>query len=88
MLLLHPIPAKYLKRLNEPDKSRVKTALAGLEKTPPEGNISPIAGKTGYFRLKIGDYRVLFRYKNDDIFVSHIDPRGQSYKKKNLGEKR
>jgi hypothetical protein len=36
-VLLHPIPGKYLERLNEPDKGHIKTALKGLEKEPPEG---------------------------------------------------
>jgi mRNA-degrading endonuclease RelE of RelBE toxin-antitoxin system len=85
---LHPIPGKYLERLNEPDKSRIKTALAGLKKEPPEGDIRPVVGQTGYFRLKIGGYRALFRYRDNDIFVTHIDPRGQSYNKKNKGKKR
>jgi mRNA interferase RelE/StbE len=85
---LHPIPGKYLERLNEPDKGRVKTALAGLEKDPPEGDIRPVVGQPGYFRLKIGGYRVLFRYRNNSIFVTHIDPRGQVYNKKNKGKKR
>jgi mRNA-degrading endonuclease RelE of RelBE toxin-antitoxin system len=87
-VILHPIPGKYLERLNEPDKGRVKTALAGLEKEPPEGDIRPVTGQAGYFRLKIGSYRALFRYKDRDIFVTHIDPRGQSYNKKNKGGKR
>jgi mRNA interferase RelE/StbE len=85
---LHPIPGKYLDRLNEPDKGRIKAALTGLEKEPPEGNIRPVIGQPGYFRLKIGDYRALFRYRDNDIFITHIDPRGQSYNKKNKGSKR
>ena len=87
-VLLHPIPGKYLDRLNEPDKGHIKAALSGLEKEPPEGNIIPVTGQSGYFRLKIGSYRALFRYRENDIFVTHIDPRGQVYNKKNKGGKR
>jgi mRNA-degrading endonuclease RelE of RelBE toxin-antitoxin system len=87
-VLLHPIPGKYLERLNEPDKGHIKAALRGLEKEPPEGNIIPVSGQPGYFRLKIGSYRALFRYKDNHIFITHIDPRGQVYKKKNKGNKR
>jgi mRNA interferase RelE/StbE len=85
---LHPIPAKYLERLNEPDKSRIKAALAELGKEPMEGDIRPVTGQPGYFRLKVGGYRALFRHRDNDIFITHIDPRGQSYNKKNKGEKR
>jgi mRNA interferase RelE/StbE len=87
-VLLHPIPGKYLDRLAEPDKGRVKNALKGLQKEPPEGNIRSVVGQKGCFRLKVGDYRVLFRYRDNDILVTHIDPRGQSYNKKNKGGKR
>jgi len=85
---LHPIPGKYLERLNEPDKGHIKAALHGLEKEPPEGNITPVSGQPGTFRLKIGSYRALFRYRDDHIFVTHLDPRGQVYNKKNKGNKR
>ena len=85
---LHPIPGKYLKRLNEPDKGHIKAALKGLEKEPPKGNITPIVGHPGYFRLTIGNYRAIFRYVNNYILVTHLDPRGQAYKKKNKGGKR
>ena len=85
---LHPLPGKYLERLNEPDKGHIKAALHGLEQEPPEGNITPVSGQPGTFRLKIGSYRALFRYKDDHIFVTHLDPRGQVYNKKNKGNKR
>jgi hypothetical protein len=53
---LSPQAAKYLKRLNEPDKSRIIKALRKLELEPPQGDIKSLAGKDGY-RLRIGDYR-------------------------------
>jgi mRNA interferase RelE/StbE len=74
--------------LNEPDKGHIKAALAGLEKEPPKGNIKSIAGQPDTFRLTIGSYRAIFRYKENYIFITHIDPRGQVYKKKNKGNKR
>jgi hypothetical protein len=33
-VLLHPIAGKYLDRLGEPNKGRVKAALGGMEKEP------------------------------------------------------
>ena len=87
-VLVHPIPGKYLERLNEPDKGHIKNALEGLEDEPPKGNIRPIAGQPGTFRLTIGNYRAIFRYRGDHILVTHLDPRGKVYKKKNKGNKR
>jgi len=87
-VVLHRIPGKYLERLNEPDKGHIKAALHGLEKEPPEGDILPVTGQPGTFRLTIGSYRAIFRYRDDHIFVTHLDPRGQVYNKKNKGNKR
>ena len=87
-VLLHPIPGKYLERLNEPDKGYIKTALKGLEEEPPKGDIKPLSGQPGRYRLTIRNYRTLFRYRDDHIFVTHIEPRGQVYSKKNKGGKR
>ncbi|MCL1993986.1 MAG: type II toxin-antitoxin system RelE/ParE family toxin [Spirochaetes bacterium] len=86
--ILHPIPRKYLERMNEPDKGHVKAALQRLEEEPPKGNIKPLAGQPGTFRLTIGSYRAIFRYGEEHILVTHLDPRGQAYKKKNKGKKR
>jgi len=88
LVLLHKVPRKYLDRLNEPDKGYVKKAIKGLEKEPPEGDIVPVVGQPGNFRLTIGSYRALFRYRDDHIYISHLDPRGQVYSKKNKGGKR
>ena len=85
---LHPIAEKYLNRLNANDRDRIDDAIEGLEKEPPEGDIRPIAGQSGTFRLKVGIYRAIFRYEDNCIFVTHIDPRGQAYKKQNRGNKR
>jgi mRNA interferase RelE/StbE len=87
-VLLHPIPGKYLERLSEPDKGRIKAALKDLEKDPPAGDVRPVVGQVGSFRLKVGGYRVLFRYRENTVFVTHIEPRGQAYNKKTKGNKR
>jgi mRNA interferase RelE/StbE len=86
-VLLRPIANKYLNRLNEPDSGCIKTALRNLAKEPPEGDIKPLSGQAGYFRLRVGKYRVLFRHEDNIIFVTNIDPRGQAYKKKNRRRK-
>jgi len=87
-VVLHRDAEKYLDRIPEPAKSHVEDALYDLEEEPPKGDIRPLAGQQDTFRLKIGGYRIIFRCKNDSIYVTHIDPRGQAYKKKNRGNKR
>jgi mRNA interferase RelE/StbE len=86
--LLHHTADKYLNRLNATDRDRINAALDDLEKEPPEGDIIPVSGQPGLFRTRVGDYRLLWRIKDNHILVTHIDPRGQVYKKKNKGNKR
>ena len=87
-VLLHHLARKYYERLNEPTKGDITTAIDGLEKEPPEGDIKPLVGQKGRFRLVAGSHRILFRYKQDHIFITHIEPRGQAYNKKNMRGKR
>ena len=86
--LLHRAAEKYLNRLNATDRDRIDDAIEGLEKDPPEGDIIPIAGKPGRFRIRVGSFRLLFRIRDNTILITHIEPRGQVYNKKNRGNKR
>ena len=83
--LLHRSADKYYSRLNQADKDRIDAALDDLEKEPPQGDITPVSGRPGRFRVRVGKYRLLYRVKDNIILVTHIDPRGQVYKKKNKG---
>jgi mRNA interferase RelE/StbE len=81
----HPKAEKFLKSRNEPDYSRLKKALDGLGKEPPQGDIRPLEGYKDEFRLRKGFYRALFHYDIDEngdkiILIDHIDIRGQAYK--------
>jgi len=86
-VILRPIAARYLNRMSATDKERFKAALKKLSKEPPEGDITNLSGQPGYFRLRVGGYRALFRIEGGDVFVTNIDPRGQVYNKKNRGKK-
>jgi len=87
LVLLRPIAAKYFGRLSATDKDRFRAAFIDLSKEPPEGDIRPFVGQPGYYRLRVGGYRALFRIEDNTIFVTNIDPRGQVYRKKNRGKK-
>ena len=88
IVLLHNTADKYLEHLNPADRERIHAALKKLENEPPEGDITSISGQPGLFRTRVGSYRILWRIKSSAILVTHIDPRGQVYKKKNKGKKR
>jgi len=85
-VLLRPVAARYFERLDTTNKDRFRVAFTSLAKDPPEGDIRPLAGQPGYFRLRVGGYRVLYRIEDNTIFVTNIDPRGQAYGKRNRGK--
>ncbi|MDR2542293.1 MAG: type II toxin-antitoxin system RelE/ParE family toxin [Treponema sp.] len=81
-VLLHRTVERYLDRLNKSDRDRFNEAFSDLEKEPPEGDIRPYEGSKDVLRLRVGNYRVIFKYVENKILVTHIEPRGQAYKKK------
>lgn len=76
---LSPKAAKYLSRLDNPMKDRIKAALRKLAEEPPQGDIKAMSGRDGY-RLRVGNYRLLFDIMDNAIVVYEIGLRGQIYK--------
>ena len=76
---------KALDAMDKSTKQRIREAIEGLTKKPPEGDIKPMEGsKDGTMRLRVGKYRVLFRYEADGsieiLLILDIGPRGDIYK--------
>lgn len=68
---------KVINSMDRPTKQRIKAALEQL----PEGDVRPLKGSSGTYRLRVGDWRILFSYPGHDIIlVEKIGPRGQVYK--------
>ena len=76
-----PIPSKrVVKFLNGLDAKTQHSLKNGIEKIP-HGDIIPYAGNKEYNRLRIGKYRILFKWIDDSqIFVTLIDSRGKLIK--------
>ena len=77
--------AKTLQRMERKLRNRLHGAILNLTKTPPEGDIKPMSGKPeGRFRLRVGGYRVIYRYDSDGqmtvLFIIDVGPRGDVYK--------
>ena len=77
---LSPKAVKYLKALNEPHRSRLKSALEKLSNEPPTGDIRTMSRQDEY-RLRVGNYRLLFKIFDEKILVHEIGVRGQIYKR-------
>lgn len=77
--------AKALQRMDKPLRNRIHEAIKGLLLTPPQGDIKPMQGKPeGRYRLRVGGYRVVYRYDQDGtmvvLFIIDVGPRGDIYK--------
>jgi len=71
---------KYYLSQDRVSRQRIKKGLMGLEEVPPIGDIVSIAGTSNTYRLRIGNFRVLFEVENDIIIVTKLHSRGQIYK--------
>lgn len=70
---------KFIKKLPKQDKVRLLKAISEL----PKGDIKPMQGYDKYFRLRVGDYRVIYAQDNGNLVICIIDAgnRGDIYKK-------
>ena len=69
--------AKSIRNLDQRVKERVKR---GIERIP-DGDICKIQGHSFLYRLRIGEYRVLFEMVGDEIYIDDVLPRGEAYKR-------
>ena len=79
--------AKYLESLDRDTKRRILVGIMGLTQHPPVGDIKTLQGYSdGRLRLRVGKYRVAYRYGHDGaieiLHVLDIDSRGGIYKRK------
>ena len=68
---------KSIKALNEPFKSSIKKALENF----PKGDIKKLQGYTNMYRMRVGNYRIIYKTTEYGIFVEDILPRGEAYKR-------
>jgi mRNA interferase RelE/StbE len=68
---------KDIKKINNPTKQRIKKGIEDL----PNGDVKKLTGHDNLYRLRIGNWRVVFSYAdNKTILVEDIEPRGGVYK--------
>jgi mRNA interferase RelE/StbE len=68
---------KDISRLDSTTKQRIKKGIDGM----PQGDIKKLKGHTELYRLRVGIWRILFTYPdNETILIEEIAPRGGAYK--------
>lgn len=76
---------KFLAKLDKRSGDRIRSAIHGLTKKPPEGDIKEIKGYSdGRKRLRVGSWRVIYRIDDKNeieiLLILDIGNRGDIYK--------
>ncbi len=78
-----PQPIKFIKKLDTQTKERIKKKLLKLKEDPFPSETERVEGhkREKVFRVRIGDYRILYlvRYEDKLIFISKVDKRDHVY---------
>lgn len=66
---------RFLKKQDAATRERIRNAINNL----PAGDVKKLQGRKGY-RLRVGNYRVIFDMEGHVLYIERIDNRGQVYK--------
>ncbi|TLZ49937.1 MAG: type II toxin-antitoxin system RelE/ParE family toxin, partial [Methanobacteriota archaeon] len=77
--------ARQLRKLSQRHRSRIETGLSVLEEDPfrsrPKADIRAIEGtEPRKYRLRIGDYRVVYAVVVRDVRIIEVFVRGRGYR--------
>ncbi|HPJ37733.1 MAG TPA: type II toxin-antitoxin system RelE/ParE family toxin [Spirochaetota bacterium] len=72
---------KAYEKLHEPYKSQIKKRIDALKKTGAASqNVKPLVGELkGLYRLRSGDYRIIFEMQDEVITIIAIVHRKEAY---------
>jgi len=75
--------SKLLRKLNKKDRDAIVDAIRLLAREG-KGDIVKLKGQLGFWRLRVGEFRVVFCYllnvDSSALVVKEIGPRGDVYK--------
>jgi len=71
---------KDLKKLDNHIQERLKREILKLKFFPNVSNIKKLVNFEPAYRLRVGDYRILFDIENNEIIIGRILHRKDSYK--------
>lgn len=71
-----------VKFLLKQPKNQQERLYRAIQKLPNEGDIKAMAGRSNIFRLRVGDYRVIYEVadKVKIIYILTVGNRGDAYK--------
>lgn len=76
----HKKAVKFINSLSSQDKQRIKQAINNLVVNPSICDIKPLQGYKDLYRLRVGNYRIIYTKDNTILFIANIGSRGDIYK--------
>jgi len=70
---------KDLSKINKPDAIKIFNKIERLEEFPKISNLKKLTNFVPPYRLRIGDFRVLFDVDNDIVTVYRVRHRKDAY---------
>lgn len=68
---------KFLNKQSALTRKRITLAIENL----PSGDVKKLAGYKDLYRLRIGNFRVIFNKDGEILYILKVDNRGDVYKK-------
>ena len=70
---------KDIQNISEPFKTQIKNKIQTLANYPNIANIKKLKNHNPTYRLRVGNYRVLFNIEDDIIVIGRIKHRREAY---------
>lgn len=64
---------RTLAKLDKPIRRRVQTAIDKLSQDPRPAGVRPLHGLKGAYRVRVGDYRILYTVDDGRLIVVVVD---------------
>ncbi|MCI5142577.1 MAG: type II toxin-antitoxin system RelE/ParE family toxin [Candidatus Electrothrix sp. ATG1] len=71
---------KDLKKINQNDRRKIHSKISALSEFPNTSNIKKLTNFEPAYRLRVGNYRILFDVSEDSIEIGRVLHRKDSYK--------
>ena len=73
-----PAAKREIKRLSKQNQRRVVAVMQALADNPRPHGYTPVEGFDGLFKVRVGDYRVIFTIEDDELLVVVVRVRHRS----------
>jgi len=69
-----------LRTISDPHRKNIEKKIASLKNYPNVSNVKRLVDYDPPYRLRVGDYRVLFDMTEDTVFIGRVLHRKKAYK--------